>query len=130
MWRKYAEKYYELMKSGFFVGLDDLGLKPEEIETLKNQVDNPKKIGLQLMENIALEILAEIRKNEKMILRYASEKYDEFFCGEFNKLSFGEKHFLIAWALNGYSLGVPGRLGSIERTAFQAYNMIITKQLD
>ena len=120
------------MAEGFFVSMDDLGLSAEEIDTLKSQcgVHTKSKLGLQLMRNIVKEILASIHQMEPAISEYAPERYDAFFCGEFNRLSPAEKHFLIMWSYQGLAdEGIYTRLGNIRETrALQGYNMLAVKK--
>jgi hypothetical protein len=137
MWKKYIEKYFELMKKNFFVNMSDLGVTEEEIKILEGQVKARTDayidqypghcleltIGIQLAENIMDEVLTEIREKERVICEYAYDKRDLFLSKEFEKLSFAERHFWILWAYHGFASGNPGRLGNIPTIALQAYSL-------
>jgi hypothetical protein len=117
MWRKYAKKFFELIKENFFVGLEELGLTKEELEILQNEVvvyneqkrnskTGPKRtLGAQLMWNIAREILRDVDAGfAKLCEEYSSysKERDKFFYKEFEKLPLHERHFLAMWFMRLY----------------------------
>lgn len=132
-WRKYAEKYYNLMAKNFFVSIDDMGLSDEEKKIIDDQAKEYNKgkelaymtPNLQLMTNIAEDILATIKGKWEIVKKHAPEKEHSFWIKEFNELSFEEKHFIIMWWFQGYASGNSGmRLIAFISMAFHGYKMI------